>query len=74
MRKTEAVLLFEDDDYRIVKSDSYHVERKDGADALGVARWTAVGAVSVDELYREKEAGSIDVPTKLFRALMRSLR
>ena len=28
MRKADAVLLFEDDDYRIVKGDSYHIEKK----------------------------------------------
>ena len=72
MRKIDAVLLFEDDDYRIVKSDSYYVEKKNGTDALGVARWSSVGEIPVDEPYRE--VISIDVPSKLFRALMRSLR
>ena len=65
-----AKVLLESGNYRLVDGGGcYHVEKNDGADALGVTRWAPVEKVSTRGWERGEEESPAEVPAVVFRAM-----
>lgn len=71
-------ILLERSEHRIVESGGlYHVEKKDGTDALGVERWRPGSKAPVEPPHArfsrgnddESDGNTIELPIEVFRAL-----